>query len=293
MKTVEKKTFTVVLTMKFAIATGTVLFLISCNDSFQAKSCDLVKALNSISLNYTVPCIYDGIDGNSKKIVVVGTLTLVLNIIIFILDMIFPLLDKRHYLTKMGICIVVLLPFFLSIYLFGEYMKISSFKTKYKDVNYVQLHSNLKVWLEIHYTSDNIRSNNMISNDWNKFFIKYDCCAINQVVEKANDFNSTPWCTISGSCQAMVSHIPKTCCKYVSEDDYESAPSACHSAVTPGTFKSSCMDVIKKLSVVNIDEEELRKVMQYLPLVLIVELIVTIFVVSAAIFWLILYYLSG
>lgn len=141
------------------------MFLISCNDSFQAKSCDLVKALNSISLNYTVPCIYDGIDGNSKKIVVVGTLTLVLNIIIFILDMIFPLLDKRHYLTKMGICIVVskfsiwfcilqwkliyktwpilmlisflsqvLLPFFLSINLFWEYMKISSFKTKYKDV---------------------------------------------------------------------------------------------------------------------------------------------------------------
>lgn len=67
--------------------------------------------------------------------------------------------------------------------------------------------------------------------------MKYDCCAINQVKGTTNDFDSTPWCTTAGTCQSTASQIPKTCCNYVSEDDYGSAPNTCHSSVSPGTFK--------------------------------------------------------
>lgn len=76
----------------------------------------------------------------------------------------------------------------------------------------------------------------LLSEIFMKF--QYDCCAINQVTGTTNDFDSTPWCTTSGSCQATASQIPKTCCNGVSEDDYGSAPSDCHSSVNPGTFKS-------------------------------------------------------
>lgn len=67
---------------------------------------------------------------------------------------------------------------------------------------------------------------------------KYECCAIDQVTGTNNDFDRTPWCTTSGSCQTTASQIPKTCCNYVTEDNYQSAPTACHSSVDSGTYKS-------------------------------------------------------
>lgn len=67
---------------------------------------------------------------------------------------------------------------------------------------------------------------------------KYECCAIDQVTGTTNNFDNTPWCTTSGSCQATASQIPKTCCNYVTADNYQSAPTACHSSVNSGTYKS-------------------------------------------------------
>lgn len=104
------------------------------------------------------------------------------------------------------------------------------------------------------YTSDNVSSGDAISNSWNKFFMENECCAIHQVQGTTNDFDSTPWCTTSGTCQATASQIPKTCCNYVTEDNYQSASGTCHSSVNPGTYKSNCMIPIKKLSTINIEE---------------------------------------
>ena len=67
--------------------------------------------------------------------------------------------------------------------------------------------------------------------------MKYDCCAVHEVNGTTNDFDNTPWCTTSGSCQATVSQIPRTCCKGVTLTNYTSAPSTCHASVSPGTYK--------------------------------------------------------
>lgn len=77
---------------------------------------------------------------------------------------------------------------------------------------------------------------------------KYECCAIDQVTGTNNDFDRTPWCTTSGSCQTTASQIPKTCCNYVTEEDYGNAPIACHSSVNPGTFKSVNVNYVSPIS---------------------------------------------
>ena len=67
--------------------------------------------------------------------------------------------------------------------------------------------------------------------------LQYDCCAVNEVIDTFNDFDRTPWCTISGSCQATASQIPKTCCKDVTKDNYDRASSNCYASVSVGTYK--------------------------------------------------------
>ena len=66
---------------------------------------------------------------------------------------------------------------------------------------------------------------------------QYDCCAVREIQGTANDFDNTPWCTTSGSCQATASQIPKTCCNDVTQDDYQNAPATCHASVNPGTYR--------------------------------------------------------
>ena len=67
--------------------------------------------------------------------------------------------------------------------------------------------------------------------------MKYDCCAVHEVNGTTNDFDNTPWCTTSGSCQDTSSQIPRTCCKDVTLNNYTSAPSNCHASVNRGTYK--------------------------------------------------------
>ena len=71
--------------------------------------------------------------------------------------------------------------------------------------------------------------------------MKYDCCAVHEVNGTPNGFDNTPWCTTSGSCQATASQIPKTCCKDVTQDDYQNAPHSCHASVNPGTYRTVCL----------------------------------------------------
>lgn len=66
---------------------------------------------------------------------------------------------------------------------------------------------------------------------------QYDCCAVREVQGSTNDFVNTPWCTKYDSCSAKSSKIPKTCCKDVTQDDYQNAPPTCYVSVNPGTYK--------------------------------------------------------
>nr|XP_022325252.1 uncharacterized protein LOC111125579 isoform X2 [Crassostrea virginica] len=117
--------------------------------------------------------------------------------------------------------------------------------------------------LEKRYSSDNISSGDKYSQAWNNFFIQYDCCAVREVQGTTNDFDNTPWCTTNGSCHANTSHIPMTCCKDVTQDDYQNAPATCHASVNPGTYRQSCMSRMRELSVVNVRESDVNSLFQY------------------------------
>lgn len=277
---VEISASSIVLCLKGIIMVVAVVLISSSVEISTAKSCDLVKALNSISLNYTISCKYDVIKDGSTTLRNMGIVLLALDFIFFLLILIFPLLPRRCKLLVRTFHPLVAI---FSVFLIMKYNDIPYSKTSENDVNYAQLQLNLKVWLQDHYTSDNISGSNSISNSWNKFFIEYDCCAVNQVQGTTNDFDSTPWCTTSGSCQATASQIPKTCCNYVSEDDYGSAHSDCHSSVSPGTFRSNCMNAIKQLSVVNIEECQLNLLQTSLIIIGTLELITAAFEIKAAI----------
>lgn len=73
----------------------------------------------------------------------------------------------------------------------------------------------------------------MFESTW---YLKLDCCGVNPVLSKTNDFDQTPWCTTSGFCQTSSSDIPRTCCTGVDEGIYSSAPVSCHGNVTSGTY---------------------------------------------------------
>uniref|UniRef100_A0A8W8KL22 Uncharacterized protein n=1 Tax=Magallana gigas TaxID=29159 RepID=A0A8W8KL22_MAGGI len=216
---VEKKTSFIVLCSKGIIMVAAIVLISSSEEISKAKPCELEKALKSIIRKLLHPKSL-----MPKKLKRALFILLACNAIIF------------------------------SIAMVVYYNDIRKTKAEKSDINFVQLKATMFNLLEKTYTSDNISSNDALSKGWNKFFIEYECCAINQVQGTTNDFDSTPWCTTSGSCQATASQIPKTCCNYVTEDDYGSAPSNCHSSVSSGTYKSNCMNVIKRLSVTNIEE---------------------------------------
>lgn len=96
------------------------------------------------------------------------------------------------------------------------------------------------------YVGDTLTSSNSISNAWNYMFMTIDCCGVNSVQSKTNDFDTTPWCTYSGTCQEGNSDIPKTCCLSVDEDTYLLAPTDCYASVTSGTYNTKgCYDALE------------------------------------------------
>ncbi|XP_061168259.1 uncharacterized protein LOC133177189 isoform X4 [Saccostrea echinata] len=126
--------------------------------------------------------------------------------------------------------------------------KMADSKSSQQHLDYGTLKKVMLDSLTHSFTSDVITSSGTVSDRWNKFFIKYDCCAVNQVISTTNDFDTTPWCTTSGSCQQTNSQIPKTCCKDVTEHDYVNATDSCHATVNTGSYKDSCFSRVKKLS---------------------------------------------
>lgn len=77
-------------------------------------------------------------------------------------------------------------------------------------------------------------------------FSKLGCCGVNPVLSTTNDFDGTSWCTTSGSCQATVSQIPKTCCLNINKNNYTSAPSACHASVNSGTYNTEVVQFLSE-----------------------------------------------
>nr|XP_022327796.1 uncharacterized protein LOC111127079 isoform X2 [Crassostrea virginica] len=109
------------------------------------------------------------------------------------------------------------------------------------------LYNKMKTSLKENYLSDNVSSSFEISNQWNKLFIDYECCGVDRVLGTTNDFDNTPWCTTKGTCQATASQIPRSCCIYLNEFDYHSAPKDCHASVNRGTYyEKGCYSVIKR-----------------------------------------------
>nr|XP_022323095.1 uncharacterized protein LOC111124493 isoform X12 [Crassostrea virginica] len=126
--------------------------------------------------------------------------------------------------------------------------KITAHRVDYRRLKLEMLHS-----LDKHFKSDDPKNDKTISSGWNKLFIQYKCCAVHDVNGTTNDFDTTPWCTTSGTCQATASQIPKTCCKDVTLTNYTSAPPACHASVNPGTYNSGCFELVKLLGVANVE----------------------------------------
>nr|XP_022326074.1 uncharacterized protein LOC111126011 isoform X2 [Crassostrea virginica] len=154
----------------------------------------------------------------------------------------------------MGLFVLSLCVFLLILII---YIMCVHEKKDHSHINYVALDAEMLSHLEKNYASDDLSSGSSKSIGWNNLFVEYDCCAVHEVLGTTNDFDNTPWCTTSGSCQATSSQIPRTCCKDVTKDNYKSAPSACHASVIPGTFKQSCISRMKSLSTVNIDDSTL------------------------------------
>ncbi|XP_052720277.1 uncharacterized protein LOC128191941 isoform X2 [Crassostrea angulata] len=229
-----------------------IVLISSSKDISMAKPCDLDKALDSLGLDITSPCVYNDIKNMSICLRDLGIGILAVNLFFFWMILCLKCMPKELKLTFFILIALAALGFFITMMIF--YNDVLVTKAAKKDTDFVQIKTTMFNLLEKNYTSDNISSSDAVSNKWNTFFIEYNCCAINQVQGTTNDFDSTPWCTTSGSCQATASQIPKTCCNYVSEEDYGSAPTACHSSVNPGTYKSNCMMAIKLLSVTNIEE---------------------------------------
>lgn len=98
----------------------------------KAKSCDLEKAVKSISLNYTVSCEYDDITKISTTLRNVGISLLTLNLLCFLLTLLFMLLHPKLKLVCISVswfcirlCIYYVSSFLLIIhilnYIFNSY----------------------------------------------------------------------------------------------------------------------------------------------------------------------------
>lgn len=265
----EIRTCYALLAFKRILMVSAIVLISTSTDISLVKPCDLEKALDSLGLGVTSPCTYNVTKDRSTSLCAWGIGVLVVNFIFFIMILYFKLMSKKWKWVLFFVHAVAAILF--ACVMLRSYNEVLNNKAVKTD-NFDQFKSSMINLLKKSFTSDNISSSNPISNRWNKFFIEYNCCAINQVTGTTNDFDSTPWCTTSGSCQATASQIPKTCCNYVSEDDYGSAPTACHSSVTSGTFKSNCMIAIRRLSVTNIEEYKITLLEVFLLIIGILEI---------------------
>lgn len=142
------------------------------------------------------------------------------------------------FLFQYAVLVLILLVMKIAVIILWFTMK-NTVENEVKDKLFVSLKDN--------YKEDTLTNSNSISNAWNYMFMTLDCCGVNPVVSTKNDFDSTYWCNVAGSCLAAVSNIPKTCCLNVDENTYTTAPIACHSNVDTGTYNTKgCYDALKE-----------------------------------------------
>nr|XP_022320307.1 uncharacterized protein LOC111122719 isoform X2 [Crassostrea virginica] len=222
---------------------------------FNAKPCELETALAYISTDEQRLCKYNTIKGNSSQQLGFGISSLVINIVFFGLLLVMrmdkcPNSSKTILRSLYFFIIISAISFFSAdLYFFITVAQEKGTETTLDDSH---LRKSMMALLEKQYTSDDFSDKG--SKGWNMLFVKYDCCAVNEVTGSANDFDNTPWCTTSGSCQDTASVIPKTCCKGVTQDSYKNAPSSCYYDLVPGTYGSGCIAKMTTLSRENISD---------------------------------------
>lgn len=146
--------------------------------------------------------------------------------------------QNKFMLVTYAVLVLILLVMKIAVIILWFTMK-NTVENEVKDKLFVSLKDN--------YKEDTLTNSNSISNAWNYMFMTLDCCGVNPVVSTKNDFDSTYWCNVDGSCLAAVSNIPKTCCLNVDENTYTTAPIACHSNVDTGTYNTKgCYDALKE-----------------------------------------------
>nr|XP_022327373.1 tetraspanin-9-like [Crassostrea virginica] len=97
------------------------------------------------------------------------------------------------------------------------------------------------------YSSELVNGTSRISNAWNQAFLHFDCCAVDPVKGTKNDFDSTPWCTMSGSCYRSDAQIPRSCCTGVDETNYMTkASSECFLTVTSNYKTTGCFERLQQ-----------------------------------------------
>nr|XP_022303596.1 uncharacterized protein LOC111111109 isoform X2 [Crassostrea virginica] len=250
---IEDRYCNVFIVWRVVLMAAALVLIVSSTITLNSKSCELETALSTIYLELSsTPCIYSSINEKAYFLLSCGIIFLILNIFLLIA---FLFISSQSSSEENHHFCLLLIAFILSVasvvYLSAI---IGIIAVELKDettVDYENLRSSMLVWLKNHFTSDEISSSDKISTGWNNFFIRYECCAVNEVIGTTNDFDNTPWCTISGSCQATSSQIPRTCCKFVTQDTYQNASNDCYALLTPGTFKNNCMSAMKKLGTLN------------------------------------------
>ncbi|XP_062597827.1 uncharacterized protein LOC134259242 [Saccostrea cucullata] len=243
-----------------AIMVVAVVLVSSCDVTKRSKSCDLKEAVEYLRLNFTVSCKYEN-SKDIKQIWRIGISALVLDFVFLFLSLILLMIPgERHRTAYMYLAcytVLALQSIVLSVLLFLGYNNIVDSKTTKKDTDYGKLKSAMNQSLTENFTSDVISINDSTSDRWNNFFIKYDCCAVNQVISTTNDFDTSPWCTTSGSCQLTNSQIPKSCCKAYTIYDYQSAPEGCHARVEERTYRDSCFSRVLMLDDFAITDDQI------------------------------------
>nr|XP_022326960.1 uncharacterized protein LOC111126542 isoform X2 [Crassostrea virginica] len=243
------------LTLTTLLLVAAIVLISSSVQISRVKPCELEAALDYISMEYNPhPCRYNSVRECSSNLRNWGIAEFLLNWFLF-----WAILCKCHcHLSDKKVYVIILVTAIVAMVFFigmtVNYVYIVDEEAKETVLDYLQLESSMISWLAKHYKSDNISNGGAVSIAWNIFFIRYDCCGISEVVGTSNNFDNTPWCTTSGSCQATSSQIPKTCCRGVTKDDYQNAPSNCHASVNDGTYKPSCISRMKSLGRDNINE---------------------------------------
>nr|XP_022323077.1 uncharacterized protein LOC111124493 isoform X2 [Crassostrea virginica] len=246
----------VLLPIKGVLMVAAIALISSSIDISMGNPCELKEALDLISLNYAPFCKYNSIIEESDTVFDWGVAAFCCHSILFLVILSACMWPSEN--KKIGFLIIYIVVFVFAVIfiplIFIQNNNINDTKkiTAHR-VDYRRLKSEMLQSLDKHFKSDDPKNDKTISSGWNKLFIQYKCCAVHDVTGTTNDFDTTPWCTTSGTCQATASQIPKTCCKDVTLANYSSAPSPCHASVNPGTYNPGCFELVKLLGVANVE----------------------------------------